>query len=170
MNKWIYVQTLSGLSFAMVCIPFGLTVSQLKLFLGIDRAAWSPCSRDCSPWRRTSRSTSTSPTTTRSISRPIAVWDTEPTPSRPSGSSSYSLEGAPAPSLAENSTDRLLREPATMQKTHKPTPARRLIERAQSGQTLRDELLHQRFLVKVRMREGSLYQFWSDPLRPQLPL
>lgn len=36
MNKWIYVQTLSGLSFAMVCIPLGLTVSQLKLFLGLD--------------------------------------------------------------------------------------------------------------------------------------
>jgi hypothetical protein len=36
MNKWIYVQTLSGLSFAMVCIPFGLTVAQLKLLLGID--------------------------------------------------------------------------------------------------------------------------------------
>lgn len=36
MNKWIYVQTLSGLNFAMVCIPLGLTVSQLKLLLGID--------------------------------------------------------------------------------------------------------------------------------------
>lgn len=36
MNKWIYVQTLGGLSFAMVCIPFGLTVSQLKWLLGID--------------------------------------------------------------------------------------------------------------------------------------
>ncbi len=36
MNKWIYVQMLGGLGFAMVCIPLGLTVFQLKLLLGID--------------------------------------------------------------------------------------------------------------------------------------
>jgi hypothetical protein len=33
MNKWIYVQMLGGLGFAMVCIPLGLTVSQLKILL-----------------------------------------------------------------------------------------------------------------------------------------
>jgi len=60
MNKWIYVQMLGGLGFAMVCIPLGLTVSQLKLLLGIDPrslvtlSGWQPLAENDSLYERVS--------------------------------------------------------------------------------------------------------------------
>lgn len=60
MNKWIYVQMLGGLGFAMVSIPLGLTVSQLKLLLGIDSrslvtlSGWQPLAENDSLYERVS--------------------------------------------------------------------------------------------------------------------